>query len=827
MPGLLDRLFSSDGFMPHGHCYLWDPGLVWLHVVSDSVIALSYTSIPFTLAYLARKRRDIPFNWMFLCFGVFIIACGTTHAMEVWTLWTPTYWLSGVFKAVTALFSLVTAALLVALVPKILVIPTPQQLAKAHDDLRKANEELESRVRQRTAALTKKNEELESEIAERKRTESALGSSEAVVEELRQARAADAHYRGLLDSAPDAMVAVDESGRVVFANLQTEALFGYARAELMGKPIDLLIPERFRGGHKAHVEGFFAKPGARAMGSGLQLFGRRKDGSELPIEVSLSPLRSAGGVTVSAAIRDVSERKRMEADARLLAQRLTSAVESIQDAFALFGEDDRLVLCNSVYRRLIRASLPGPIVGQTYETLLDAWIDDIDFPDSGARTRFREERLSRRTHDQTRSFDLRMRDGRSLRIADRRTAEGGIVKTIWDITDDVRHAEELREARAAAEAGSAAKSDFLSSMSHELRTPLNAILGFAQLLKRDKKEPPSDRHKERLDQILRGGEHLLRLIDDILDLARIEAGGVSISPEPVDVAEVISEVGQTLGPIASRRDVRIELEISSDLPLVAADRVRFTQILMNLGSNGIKYNRPGGKVTFRTLTPELGRVRIAVLDTGIGVPADKQDKLFQPFQRAGQETGPIEGTGIGLVITKRLARLMGGDVGFQSARGEGSEFWIDLPVHGSGTHSSAPPPVREASSAKVLSGGRRLVLYVEDNPANVTFMQDLVGTLDTVDLITAPTAEMGIELARARRPDAIVMDINLPGISGVDALRALLGQSETKDTPVIALTAAASERDRRRGLEAGFFQYLTKPLSVDAFTSALMTALER
>jgi CheY-like chemotaxis protein len=279
--------------------------------------------------------------------------------------------------------------------------------------------------------------------------------------------------------------------------------------------------------------------------------------------------------------------------------------------------------------------------------------------------------------------------------------------------------------------------------------------------------------------------------------------------------------------MAARQDIRVEIDVPTDLPLVAADRIRFAQILMNFGSNGIKYNRAGGRVTFRISTPELGRVRIAVVDTGIGIPADKQDKLFQPFQRAGQETGPIEGTGIGLVITKRLAQLMGGDVGFRSTRGEGSEFWIDIPVHASGAHSSVAPPVREASSANLPPEGRRLVLYVEDNPANVTFMQDLVSTFGTLDLVTASTGEMGVELARVRRPDVIIMDINLPGMSGVDALRALLAQPETKDIPVVALTAAASERDKRRGLDAGFFQYFTKPLSVAAFMSALETALER
>jgi CheY-like chemotaxis protein len=361
-------------------------------------------------------------------------------------------------------------------------------------------------------------------------------------------------------------------------------------------------------------------------------------------------------------------------------------------------------------------------------------------------------------------------------------------------------------------------------MSHELRTPLNAILGFAQLLQRDKKEPLSGRHRERVDQILKGGEHLLRLIDDILDLSRIEAGQVMISPEPINALEVLREVKATLEPTATRAGIRIDLApVPPNLPTIAADRTRYAQILMNFGSNAIKYNRSGGTVTFVLSVPTPDTVRITTVDTGMGIPIDKQDKVFQPFQRAGQETGPIEGTGIGLTISKRLAELMGGTVGFKSTAMEGSEFWIDLPTHV--PTASVTEAIVQIESSRLGAAANGLVLYVEDNPANVSFMKDLLSNFDGVELITAPTAEMGIELARARQPNAIIMDINLPGMSGLEALRVLREMPETRKLPVIALTAAASERDKQRGEQAGFYRYLTKPVKVDELEAALEALL--
>jgi PAS domain S-box-containing protein len=626
----------------------------------------------------------------------------------------------------------------------------------------------------------------------------------------------------LLAAAPDAVVVADSEGRMVFVNDQTERLFGYEPGALLGQPVELLVPERSRSQHGAQRRQFAERPRTRPMGSGLDLLGRKRDGREFPIEISLSPLATADGMLFSASIRDISERKQAEAVVRRSQAHLLSAVESIQGAFAIFDVSDRLVLCNSSYRQLVAGRLSGEIAGRSFGELMGALDHDL-FPPGNAAEAPLLAAWSSYHAAPSGALDVLAKDGQHLRVVERRTAEGGTVTIISDVSDDVRHEQELRHAQALAEAASSAKSEFLASMSHELRTPLNAILGFAQLLQRDRKNPLSTRQLERVEYVLQGGEHLLRLIDDVLDLARIESGSILVSPEPVQLAEVLSEVKTTLDPMAARAQMRLRVEpVSADSACVIADRTRLKQVLMNFGSNAIKYGRPHGSATFSARAWD-GVTRVAVTDDGIGIARDKQLALFQPFQRAGQEAGPIEGTGIGLVISKRLAELMGGTVGFESEEGQGSNFWIQLPhpVASAERVSSSPQPSPLESQLAGDRGPRYLIVYVEDNPSNIAFMQDLLADFERVELVTAPTAEIGLEIARARPPDVIIMDINLPGMSGIEASNLLKQWPETRDVPILALSAAAMIRDAARVTGAGFYRYLTKPVKVDELTATL------
>jgi PAS domain S-box-containing protein len=647
------KIFESD-FLPRGACYRWNPTVLWLTVISDLIISAAYYAIPILLFVFVRRRKDFAFNWILLAFAVFILACGATHLLGVWTVWHATYRLDAVVKAITAAASITTALLLLPLLPTLVQMPNPTQLADMNQKLAQEAEELERAaegLRRHTGLLDlardaimvrdwdgaicfwnrgaerlygwrreealgrvkhellktqfpiphasiqeevlrsgfwegellhtrrdgtkvtvlsrwasrRTNEggseilEINTDISERKRIEGALQEKNAGLER------ANGRFRQLLESAPDGIVIVNRDGVIVLVNSQAERLFGYSREELLDQPIEMLLPERFRGGHTQNRTGYFGEPKIRPMDAGLDLKGRRKDASEFPIEISLSPMETEEGVLAVSSIRDATERKEFE------------------------------------------------------------------------------------------------------RV--------------------------LRDKNVELEKASAAKDLFLSSMSHELRTPLNSILGFTGTLLMKLPGPLTTDQEKQLKTIQASGRHLLSIVNDLLDLAKIESGKVEVQLQRASCQEVLAEVVSALRPLAEAKSIALDVRFRDRPLMVSTDRRALSQIVFNLGNNAIKFtpegsvrlelaDAPGNDTSNATNndTPGNGApmAAIHVVDTGIGIKPEDQEKLFRAFERIDGGSR-VEGAGLGLYLCRKLAELIGGRIEFQSEYGHGSRFTLLIP----------------------------------------------------------------------------------------------------------------------------------------------------
>ena len=388
-----------------------------------------------------------------------------------------------------------------------------------------------------------------------------------------------------------------------------------------------------------------------------------------------------------------------------------------------------------------------------------------------------------------------------------------LIGTGVEISELKKTEQALLAAKEDAEQANLAKSEFLSSMSHELRTPMNAILGFSQLMTLD--NTLSEENQDYVHEIIEAGDHLLKLISEVLDLSKVESGSFKLSLEPMDLSSVIEECLGMVSTLADKRSIRIS-HTGLGATVVRADSMRFKQALLNLFSNAIKYNREGGSVTL-TVVPERGnRLRILVIDTGLGIPAERLTELFQPFNRLGAENSPIEGTGIGLTITRRIIEMMGGRVGVVSEVGAGSTFWIELPFEAKPGADGKNEESASVGAARLLHPDEALhtVLYIEDNPSNIKLVAQIIGRRKHIRLLTAHTPELGIELALTRYPELILLDINMPGMDGYQVLLKLKSDPLTRDIPVIAVTANAMPFDLERGKVAGFADYLNKPFDI-------------
>lgn len=506
---------------------------------------------------------------------------------------------------------------------------------------------------------------------------------------------------------------------------------------------------------------------------------------------------------------------------------LSAAIDEMSEPVVVFDSDDRFIFTNEAYRKINKTVIDSIQIGNTFEDYIRAVVKKGLAPDSlGCEETWITERVARH-RTPSGYFEVKREDGIWFLGVEKKLPTGGQVLLLTDISEIKKTQQELVLAKEESESANQAKSDFLSSMSHELRTPMNAILGFGQMLDFNPKEPLTKAQKDCVDHIMKGGQHLLDLINDVLDLAKIEAGKVEFSIEDIQVAGVIDECLLLVKEMAAKRDITIIVPDSdTDMEAVRADFTRLKQVLLNLISNAIKYNNEGGSVTVSYMSTADGVGRISVTDTGDGIPQSRQGELFKAFSRLVAENSEIEGTGIGLVVCKELVELMDGSIGFESQEGKGSTFWFDLPL------STEQSRKVDAGDVKGFSRGEEwlqeingTMLYVEDNPSNLRLMEMIVSRIEGLSMLSAHTAELGIEIAKSKIPDVIILDINLPGMDGFEALKELRSLDETMDIPVLALSAAATKHNIEQGMKAGFRNYLTKPMQVLEVTDAIKKAL--
>jgi PAS domain S-box-containing protein len=515
---------------------------------------------------------------------------------------------------------------------------------------------------------------------------------------------AERRFRELLEAAPDAIIEVDRQGRIVLMNAVAEKMFGYARNELLGQSMDLLVPDRFRATHSQHRQNYLARPQVRPMGSGLELNAQRKDGSRFPVEISLSPVQSEEGFRVTAIIRDVTERKRAEEQIRAMNERFTAELTA--------------------------------------------------------------------TNQQ---LEIRNRE--------------------------VERANRL-------------KSEFLASMSHELRTPLHTIIGFSELLREEMEGSLNDKQKRFLGHIHQDALHLLELINDILDLSKIEAGRLELRHEEFDAAQALAEVLASIRPLAITKALTVEERVPEGIRL-HADRVRYKEVLYNLLSNAVKFTPNGGRIWVEG-TIDGGFARIAVNDTGIGLPVEEHETIFNKFYQAAATTkGVREGTGLGLAITKRLVEQHGGHIWIESEVGKGSCFTFTFPLAGPPVVEAAP--VRRPAAVPEGAQAGPLVLIVEDEK---TGQELLASYLEPhgYRIATASSSEEAVRKAVELRPDAITLDLIMPGETGWRTLQRLRTMAETAHIPVIVVSVL---EEQKSAMTLGANEYLTKPLAKEPFLSAL------
>ena len=659
----------------------------------------------------------------------------------------------------------------------------------------------------------------------------------------------EALQNAIFNSANFSMIATDAKGVIQLFNVGAERMLGFTAAEVLNEitPAEISDPlEVIARAETLSLElGTTIEPGFQALAfkasRGIEdiydLTYIRKDGSRFPAVVSVTALRDAENEIIGYLLigTDNTVGKEVEAEQERLDQRLRdqqfytrSLIESNIDALMTTDPQGIITDVNKQMEALTGCTR-DELIGAPFKN----YFTDPARAEAGIKQVLAQGKVT--------NYELTVRawDGKETVVSynattfyDRDRRLQGMFAAARDVTESKRLDQvlqeqniELQSAKVTAEKANLAKSDFLSSMSHELRSPLNAILGFAQLMESDY-PAPTPGQKESIAQILQAGWHLLKLINEILDLAKIESGQLSLSLEAISLEEIMVECQGMIEGQAQKRGIGMTFPRFDNPCFVLADRTRLKQVLINLLSNAIKYNREQGKVIVTYAPTSKGRVRVSIEDGGAGLSPQMLAQLFQPFNRLGQEAGGEEGTGIGLVMAKQLTEMMSGVIGVESTVGVGSKFWFELLAASEPQFGIEEMDPNALAPLQMQHGAReRLLLYVEDNPANLKLVEQIIARHPQLRLLIAETGTLGIEIARTSQPEVILLDINLPDINGIEVLGILRQDRATAHIPVVAISANAMPYDIERGLQAGFYRYLTKPIKVNEFMDTLTEVL--
>lgn len=649
------RLFSSD-YMPHGHCFFWQPSLVWLHVVSDSLVAAAYFSIPFILYYFIRLRPDVKARGLILMFAGFILACGTTHILSVWDIWHSAYRLEGLMKAITAGLSVATAIVTVRLGPSVVKLASPDQL-----------EEINMTLREEIAARELAEEKL------RRRAEAELLASEDKL-------------RAFFEAAPQGILGVSGSGRISLVNRRTEEMFGYSRDELLGQELEILLPERFRAGHIAHRDGYFAEPRVRAMGAGMELAGRRKDGTEFPIEIGLSHVNTPDGPLAFGMVSDISERKKAadelahvnqelrRANAELIAsqEKLRSYFDAASQAILGVSADGRISLVNRRTEEMFGYTREE-LVGKDLELLLperfrSAHITHRDgyFAEPRVRAMGTGMDLAGRRKDGT-EFPIEIGLGHA------NTPEGTLAfGMVSDISERKKAADDLYRVNEELRRSNTEMEQFAHVASHDLQEPLRMVTGYLQLIERRYADRIDAGGKEFIGYAVDGAKRMKALIRDLLEFSR--AGTNAANFVQIDSNQIVNYALANLKTAIDESDAQITVD---PLPTIVGDPVLLTQVFQNLIANAIKFQQGKTPSVHISACRQGAEWIYSVRDNGIGIESHHLDRIFRIFERL-HSIEAYAGSGIGLAITRKIVERHRGRIWVESEPGTGSTFFFTI-----------------------------------------------------------------------------------------------------------------------------------------------------